>query len=296
MYNMEDRDCGENLYTTCDVKVIPEFTLQNSAELNQIIDLEQMDPRFLVKFGLSDPDKFILKSFSGHVIGRKGRKKWHLWDMYQKVIMNLTSHDLPTGLQRWTYKVGNNKEVIELNINACNSSEFGCDDGSCMERFIRCNQISDCRNGEDEVDCFLVDIPTGYNNLVPVATNNDELAVSINITLLKILKMDTMDSTFTLQFEMITQWSDHRLRYSNLQSTVNVVHHKEWQNIWTPNFIMKPTKHYDMTSTMNHELHSLILLKMYDDSKYYSEYRKSRNNFIYSGQNVNIRKENRKID
>ena len=51
--------------------------------------------------------------------------------------------------------------VFSFNINACNSSEFGCSNGICIPRFERCNMRSECSDGEDETNCNSIVTPPG---------------------------------------------------------------------------------------------------------------------------------------
>ncbi len=51
--------------------------------------------------------------------------------------------------------------VFLFNINACNSSEFGCSNGICIPRFERCNMRSECSDGEDEKNCNSIVTPPG---------------------------------------------------------------------------------------------------------------------------------------
>ena len=43
-----------------------------------------------------------------------------------------------------------------LKLSGCNPGEFTCDDGQCVTMEERCNQIPNCRDESDEVDCKLI--------------------------------------------------------------------------------------------------------------------------------------------
>ena len=53
---------------------------------------------------------------------------------------------------------------------------------------------------------------SGYNNFVPLASNDETLNLEIDIMLYKMLDMDLDESTFTMLFKQVIKWSDKRLR------------------------------------------------------------------------------------
>ncbi len=66
-----------------------------------------------------------------------------------------TGEDFPFGIQLWKIKdlpdhsVGKN---ALLNFNACNASEYGCHDGSCVDVADRCDGKIDCPDKSGKVD------------------------------------------------------------------------------------------------------------------------------------------------
>ena len=44
----------------------------------------------------------------------------------------------------------------------CTSNQFGCDDGSCINLAVRCNDIKDCADYSDENNCKLFNIDSKY--------------------------------------------------------------------------------------------------------------------------------------
>jgi hypothetical protein len=39
------------------------------------------------------------------------------------------------------------------NNNNCTENQFGCLDGGCIDRYQRCDKITDCVDATDEIDC-----------------------------------------------------------------------------------------------------------------------------------------------
>ena len=129
---------------------------------------------------------------------------------YDQPMFSLQSNKMPFGLQHWN--VIDNDETVLLNLNACNSSEFGCNNGVCIPRYTRCNQEENCEDGEDEALCSQILIPRGYSNLVPLASHTSTLKLMFKIILIDMLNLDFVKSTFTLQFHTDIEWMDERLR------------------------------------------------------------------------------------
>ncbi len=171
------------------------------------------------------------------------------------------------------------------------NSDFSCDDGICLDRFAHCNQLSECANGEDEIDCRLLQLPDGYNRFVPVASHKEILDLEVTIILLNILKVDDMESYFTIQFGLEIEWLDPRLLFLNLQEKENAVNYEEWSKIWIPNFSLYPTKFFEETAYLSSGSTALLQLSLNDSTVFDSVYSDKRNSFIYPGSNVKILKD-----
>ena len=136
---MEDNSCEGKQYTTCIIKSKFFVQLQNSAALAKD-EIAEIDKEFVPLFGVKNPDDFLLKGFSNHAITRNG-STWYLKETSGNIILSLKYSDIPLGLFPW---VTANGDKYQLNINACNETEFGCDDGICLPRMTRCNQRPEC--------------------------------------------------------------------------------------------------------------------------------------------------------
>ena len=137
---MEDNSCGKWQYTTCMIKSKFYVYLQNAEELERK-EIALVDKEFVPLFGFRNPEDFLLKGFSNHEIIREG-EIWYLRETDGKTILYLHHPDIPLGLWHWRSL---DKGDFVLNLNACNSSEFGCDDGSCLPRLVRCNHRIECK-------------------------------------------------------------------------------------------------------------------------------------------------------
>ena len=95
-----------------------------------------------------------------------------------------------------------------LTLSGCNpNGEFTCNSGQCVTMEQRCNQIANCRDKSDEVDCKLLLLENNYNKKIPpiVSTGGDEFNpthVAISISLLKIVSLEEVLHKIDFQFQI----------------------------------------------------------------------------------------------
>ena len=81
----------------------------------------------------------------------KATEQWRL-ELYSTPDVFATSNgtEYPFGQQKWTM-VGDpcyeaKVNVVTLNINACNTTEFNCEDGYCIDISMRCDGKVNCHD------------------------------------------------------------------------------------------------------------------------------------------------------
>ena len=136
-----------------------------------------------------------------------------------------------------------------LKMSGCNlDGEFTCADGQCVSMEERCNQIPNCRDESDELDCKLLILKSSYNKNVPpiVPTsgnyfNKTEVWISINLQ--KIVSMEEVQHKIDLQFEITLEWKENRAKYNNLKikRSLNAFTDTEINTIWLPYVIYANT-------------------------------------------------------
>ena len=77
--------------------------LQNTEMLAQK-EIAWIDKEFVPIFGRKNPEDFLLKGFSNHVIV-KNSSWWHLMDLSGMTILSLKYEDIPLGLILWTHNI-----------------------------------------------------------------------------------------------------------------------------------------------------------------------------------------------
>ena len=84
---MEDNSCGRWQYTTCLLNTKFFVQLQNNDVLARD-EIAVIDKEFVPLFGLRNPDDFLLKGFSNHVIVRND-SFWYLKDIEGNIILSI---------------------------------------------------------------------------------------------------------------------------------------------------------------------------------------------------------------
>ena len=143
-----------------------------------------------------------------------------------------------------------------LKLSGCNDEtlkgevegKFTCDDGQCIPMQQRCNQIPNCRDESDEVNCKLVILKENYNKkvppIIPMGMNYfKQTEVGISISLLKIVSMEEVQPKIDIQFEITLNWRENRAIYHNLkdETSLNALTDYEIYQIWLPYVIYANT-------------------------------------------------------
>ena len=136
-----------------------------------------------------------------------------------------------------------------LKLSGCNpDGEFTCNDGQCVTMAQRCNQIPNCRDKSDEVDCRLLVLENNYNSkvppIIPTGENDfNQTKVGISISLLKIVSMEEVQHKIDLQFEVTLEGKENRAAYNNLKvkTSLNALTNSEIAALWLPYVIYDNT-------------------------------------------------------
>ena len=118
----------------------------------------------------------------------------------------------------------------------------------------RCNNLHDCTDLSDEKGCNLLTLIEGYNKIVPpfdMKTSGTIIPVSVGVSLrlLALMNIDENENTMDLQFEIILDWKDSRISYSNLKNEVylNALPKENIESIWLPLVVYENTNQKETT-------------------------------------------------
>ena len=144
-----------------------------------------------------------------------------------------------------------------IKFTSCTAGFFTCNDGSCILMNKRCDQTAHCDDGSDEKNCKLIVMEGNYNkNIAPfiVDPDNDQVQpvqVNISAEILDILKINEVEETFKLKFQLALSWYDFRLIYHNLKESriANSPSLEEVQKLWIPSIIFGNTENNDVIAS-----------------------------------------------
>ena len=143
-----------------------------------------------------------------------------------------------------------------LKLSGCDpEGDFTCSDGQCITMAQRCNQISNCKDKSDEVDCKLIIFENNYNNkippIVPIIDEDDFKPAQLNISidLLRIVDMEETDHKIDFQFRITLEWRENRVVYNNLKrdTSLNALSDEDARSLWLPSIIYDNTDQKEMT-------------------------------------------------
>ena len=89
-----------------------------------------------------------------------------------------------------------------LKLTGCVTGQFTCADGECVDMSKRCDQMSNCKDKSDEMDCKIVNLEKHYNKKIPPFDESTKAKINVSIALLSIndirIKLSTCLTVFRL--------------------------------------------------------------------------------------------------
>ncbi|MPC12425.1 Glycine receptor subunit alpha-2 [Portunus trituberculatus] len=191
--------------------------------------------------------KPFFHGFYGYMILKSEEKQWSLID----TVFNITIATLalasdahyPLGRHFWlllTPVCDKGKgSKLELSLSTCTSEQYMCNDGQCIDIVDRCDAKDDCKDGTDEDNCSVLQLPHGYRKFKPpknVDDPNEPLQPFLSFVFLRFLKIEDVQQTITLEFIISLEWIDTRLKFLNLREDMhaNKLSGSEVDTIWHP--------------------------------------------------------------
>ena len=158
------------------------------------------------------------------------------------------------GKHNWTIEGdkgcnGGKPYVRELKMSGCQKGNFTCNDGQCVSMDQRCNQLPDCRDESDEMNCNILVLKNGYNKNVPPINSSNPVNVSVSINVLKLVDIDEDDYSIEIQFEITMKWKENRATYHNIKQrdSLNALTDIDFTQLWLPEVIYENTDQKETT-------------------------------------------------
>ena len=210
------------------------------------------DTRFTVtQFAAAPLDIIMVSNKNSRIQYNSTRSQWVMSHQIRNVTARSSASQgsYALGKHNWTI-TGDNKRCFkgkeytqEMKLTGCNKTQFTCDNGECVKMEERCNQIPDCVDTSDELNCRILKLKSGYNKRVPpVGTTGKQVKtlkpveVNVSMTLYKIVAVKEDMHSIQLQFQISLRWKDNRATYYNLKpdSYLNALSLEEINSLWLP--------------------------------------------------------------
>ena len=193
------------------------------------------------------------------------QKQWIISHVFDGVLARTdASHNSNAlGKQNWTItndaeacSKGQASYTIEMKLSACKEDEFTCNNGQCVNMKKRCNQLSNCRDKSDELNCQILILEEGYNKRVPpispaslIEDLVEPVRVKTSLSLLKVVAIEEEDHAIQLQFEIALEWKEKRATYHNLkgESYLNALSVEDINRLWLPLVVYTNTAQQETT-------------------------------------------------
>ena len=212
-----------------------------------------------------DNDVFFVGEISTEIRYNDSSEQWVISDSTSDVIAESKASKVSYALGKHEWTIYN--DVLScskgkpyttlLKLSGCKDGEFTCNDGQCVTMEQRCDQISDCIDESDEVDCKLLTLKSNYNRKTPPIVPKlmggfNPAQVDISISLLKIVSMEEVQHKIDFKFRIILEWKENRAVYYNLKDdpSLNALTDADISNMWLPYVIYDNT---DMTEAVRLE-------------------------------------------
>ena len=283
-FGIGDRDLGDNyncieFYTTsAEVRSWTEWECRGKNgcpcqyETPPLVNLRGFCPGTLVEHvrytttqSAIDPSNIIIVGYNGARIEYDSLlSQWILSDPRLNVTARTRASHISyaLGKHNWTisgdgYQCSEGKDyTLEMKLTGCNKTQFTCDNGQCVKMEERCNQLPDCKDTSDEMDCKMLVLKKGYNKRVPPvgATGREvktlePVPVNVSLTLFKVVAIEEEDHSIELQFQISLEWKENRATYYNLKpkSYLNALSMDEINTLWLPLVIYTNTDQQETT-------------------------------------------------
>ena len=240
---MVDVACTQMFCPICQVKV------RGKLQLSGVCSQSRIDRFYVFKseselMGMTSTRMiFSSRSLGWEIVDRNDEDKIFAFTNQSEVI--------PLGKHRWYFEDDSCGD-LELNLHreVEKPGHFCCDDGSCIDSKLVCNNFPDCQDGTDEevsekANCSLLVQPgTGYKKHLPsigyLKGEKTDLSINATFTVLKVVDVNEDQSFVDIFFKLQLEWFDKGLnfkflKYSDKDNFLGIM---VWRRmIWRPEII-----------------------------------------------------------
>ena len=179
-------------------------------------------------------------------------KAWKLTNILSNTTIAFTNQTevIPLGTHTWHFLDGKCKDDHSnagrsMNLHfKVDHNKFCCNDGTCIEWTLRCDNVPNCNDESDEQICDSLILPEGYDENKPPTNKilfsddysaNLKTDVRVRFVILDLYDINEKESTITVRYQFVREWSDPRLQFRDLSwdDTRNTI---DIKSIWYPRF------------------------------------------------------------
>ena len=250
-----DVNCGDSLCALCHFPNGMNLTMRGlcSSETNQMEGY--FDTVYFIK-GFSNGQPEWRGLGKSKIYYNPKKQIWKVESLYDKnryAMYESSDADAfqyyPTGRGTWKVNSGicrlANFAQRRLSLTNCvrgdGKTDFTCRDGTCIPINDLCDLKADCPDKTDEKDCEQLTVPDEYKGeKYPILNSGEPLELFVNISILSFPDINTLQSTYLVDFVISMRWLDPRLSYKNLKEIyyLNAIPFDVVQKIWVPDMSM----------------------------------------------------------
>ncbi|KAF2358403.1 Low-density lipoprotein (LDL) receptor class A repeat [Trinorchestia longiramus] len=166
---------------------------------------------------------------------RRESSYWVLESPFHLTKLYLFNKTLPIGRHEWVSMTSLNATSTLLTLTLCKTYEFSCNDGSCLPIAQRCDDIVQCRDHSDEVNCNVLSLPSSYQKFYEPPPRPGEILPSILYYDVDVYHMGTIttdEGKASMDVAVSVAWFDPRLNFNNLK--IGKKNYFNCTKVWKP--------------------------------------------------------------
>ena len=266
IWGMNDIRCDKQKCPSCELQMYQQLQLRGACSDGD----NSMDTQFYVLPRIESEQQIEIRGYvSSKIKWNTSAKFWEILDQSSNKVIAKTNDTaaLPLGAHNWYFTNrkctdGEDNPWRRMNLHLkTDEDRFCCTDGLCIDWNLRCDSIPNCGDGSDELNCSVLIIPNVYDESrhplaenIRMFSNNDTTEwkndIIVRIIILDIFNFNEKESTITLKYKLLREWSDNRLYFRDL-SLDEAQNGIDIKNIWYPRF-ERPSNLKELINTEYH--------------------------------------------
>lgn len=138
-----------------------------------------------------------------------------------KANSNILGYSFGFGSSEWSIAIDmecskHSPHNVQLSLSSCDEDSFNCADGSCIPIYQRCDQVCQCKDNSDEMNCDRLFINSTYQKQQSPEPEGNT-AINFTVEIVDILDIDEMASVMRILYKRRLCWADLRIKWRNIK-------------------------------------------------------------------------------